>query len=146
MIGAKVADIVAHMTPADAQDILTEMFAPWVRALDMRVEEIGPEGATLSIPVTADIARVGGIVSGQALATLADTAMVFAAIGHYGAFKPVATTNLDTVFLRPGAGERIDCHARVVRAGKAVLFADATMIARPTDKPVATATATYMVP
>lgn len=134
------------MTPTDAEKILTEMFAPWVRALDMRVDEIGPDGATLSIPVTDDIARVGGIVSGQALATLADTAMVFAAIGHFGEFKPVATTNLDTVFLRPGAGDRIACHARVVRAGKAVLFASAEMVADPSDKAVATATATYMIP
>lgn len=146
MIDAGVADIVAAMTPETAEKILADMFAPWVRALDMRIDAIGPDGATLSIPVTDEIARVGGIVSGQALATLADTAMVFAAIGHYGEFKPVATTNLDTVFLRPGAGERIACHARVVRAGKAVLFADATMIAEPSDKPVATATATYMVP
>jgi uncharacterized protein (TIGR00369 family) len=146
LIGAWVADIVTAMTPATAQEILTEMFAPWVRALDMRVDEVGPEGATLSIPVTDDIARVGGIVSGQALATLADTAMVFATIGHFDEFKPVATTNLDTVFLRPGSGERIACHARVVRAGRAVLFADANMIAQPSNKPVATATATYMVP
>jgi uncharacterized protein (TIGR00369 family) len=134
------------MTPADAEKILADMFAPWVRALDMRVDEIGADGATLSIPVTDEIARVGGIVSGQALAALADTAMVFAVAGHAGEFKPVATTNLDTVFLRPGAGERIACHARVVRAGRAVVFADATMIALPADKPVATATATYIVP
>ncbi|MGR3365404.1 MAG: PaaI family thioesterase [Maritimibacter harenae] len=134
------------MTPAEAEQILSDMFAPWVRALDMRVDEIGAEGAILTIPITDDIARVGGIVSGQALATLADTAMVFAAAGHFGEFKPVATTNLDTVFLRPGSGERIACHARVVRAGKAVVFASAEMIAHPSGKPVATATATYMVP
>lgn len=122
------------------------MFAPWVRALDMRVDAIGAERTTLSIPITADIARVGGIVSGQALATLADTAMVFAVAGHFDAFKPVATTNLDTVFLRPGVGERITCHAHIVRAGKSVLFANAEMIAEPSGKPVATATATYMLP
>ncbi|HBZ44944.1 MAG TPA: PaaI family thioesterase [Maritimibacter sp.] len=134
------------MTPTDAQTLLDEMFAPWVRALDIRVDAIGDTGATLSIPVTDEIARVGGIVSGQALAALADTAMVFAVAGHFDGFKPVATTNLDTVFLRPGSGERISCHAEVVRAGRAVLFARAMMRALPSEKDVATATATYMIP
>lgn len=134
------------MTPDTAQDLLEKMFAPWVRALEIRIDAIGDTGATLSIPVTDEIARVGGIVSGQALAALADTAMVFAAAGHFQEFKPVATTNLDTVFLRPGSGERISCRAEIVRAGRAVLFARAELTALPSDKAVATATATYMIP
>ena len=134
------------MTPETAQQLLDANFAPWVRALEIRIDDIGPTGATLSIPISDDIARVGGIVSGQALATLADTAMVFAAAGHFQAFKPVATTNLDTVFLRPGSGERISCRAEIVRAGRAVVFARAEMIALRANKPVATATAIYMIP
>lgn len=134
------------MNTDDATRILEQMFAPWVQALKITIDEIGPSGAVLSIPITDEIARVGGIVSGQALAALADTAMVFAAAGHLGEFRPVATTNLDTQFLRPGAGDRIRCEAEVVRAGKAVLFARATMIAEPSGKPVSTANATYMIP
>ena len=134
------------MTREDAQKLLEEMFAPWVRALDIRIDDIEPTGATLSIPVTDDIARVGGIVCGQALAALADTAMVFAVAGHFDEFKMIATTNLDTVFLRPGGGERISCRARVVRAGRSVVFADTVMTALPSEKEVATATATYMIP
>ena len=134
------------ITTADAQTILTENFAPWVKALDLTVDAISPTGATLSMPITADLARVGGIVSGQALAAMADTAMVFAAIGHLGAPVPVATTNLDVQFLRPGVGARIRCDAEIVRAGKALLFARATLSALPDDKPVATATATFYKP
>lgn len=61
-----------------AQRLLEENFADWVQALSPKVVQIGPEGAVLEIPVTPAIARVGGIVCGQALATLADTSMVFA--------------------------------------------------------------------
>lgn len=129
-----------------ATETLNAMFAPWVRALDIRIDDIGDTGATLSIPITGEIARVGGIVSGQALAALADTAMVFAIAGHFDDFKPVATTNLDTVFLRPGSGARISCRASVVRAGRAVVFAKAELRALPMEKAVATATATYMIP
>lgn len=134
------------LTPAQAQNILEENFAPWVRALDLTIAEIGPDGAILTMPITPDLARVGGIISGQALAAMADTAMVFAAIGHLQELRPVATTNLDTQFLRPGIGDLIRCRAEIVRAGKALIFARATMTALPSEKDVATATATFFIP
>jgi len=134
------------LTPTDAQAFLPKGFAPWVRALDLTISEISATGASLTMPITDDLARMGGIVSGQALAALADTAMVFACFGHMDGFHPVATTNLDTQFLRPGTGDLIRCDAEIVRAGKALMFARATLTALPSDKPVATATATFYVP
>jgi uncharacterized protein (TIGR00369 family) len=98
------------------------------------------------MPITPALARVGGIVSGQALSALADTAMVIASAGHFGKFVPVATTNLDIQFLRPGTGDRVVCAAEVVRAGRALVFARATLMAEPAGKPIATATATFYVP
>ncbi|MGR3714217.1 MAG: PaaI family thioesterase [Shimia sp.] len=134
------------LTIADANAFLPQAFAPWVRALDLTITDISSDGATLTMPITDDLARLGGIISGQALAALADTAMVFACFGQMGAFKPVATTNLDTQFLRPGTGDLIRCDAEIVRAGKALIFTRATMVALPSDKAVATATATFFVP
>ena len=134
------------MTPQDAQVILDENFAAWVRALQPKVTAIGPQGATLEIPITDDIVRVGGIVSGQALATLADTAMVFACIGHEDAMVPVSTVTLDTQFLRPGVGDRIVAKAEVTRAGKAMMFARCTLLTEPSGKSVALATATFARP
>ncbi len=134
------------LTPTDAQAMLAKGFARWVQALDLTITDISPKGATLIMPITEDLARIGGIISGQALAAMADTAMVFACFGHLDAFTPVATTNLDTQFLRPGTGDFVRCDAEIVRAGKALIFARATMTALPADKPVATATATFYVP
>ena len=134
------------LTPQLAQRFLAANFAPWVQALDLTITAIGPDGATLSMPITPDLERVGGILSGQALAAMADTAMVFACAGHLGEFRPVATTNLDTQFLRPGSGDAVTCDARIVRAGKALIFTQATMVAAPSGKPVATATATFFLP
>lgn len=134
------------LTTDDAQKILELSFAPWVKALNLTITEIDPSGATLTMPITTDLARIGGIISGQALAAMADTAMVFASMGHLQEPHPVATTNLDTVFLRPGVGDTIRCRAEIVRAGKALMFARATMTALPSEKDVATATATFYVP
>lgn len=131
---------------AAAARILDSGFAPWVRDLDIRIDQIGDGRAVLSIPLGARITRIGGIVCGQAQATLADTAMVFACFAHLGAPEPVATTNLDTQFLRPGTGERLTCRAEVVRAGKALIFARADLICQPDDKLIAQATATFFRP
>ena len=98
---------------------------------------------SLTIPVTPEIARTGNIVSGQTLATLADTAMVIACGGAAGGMIPVGTVTLDTQFLRPAAGEMIEARAEVTRMGRAMAFATCTLIERPSGKTVAFATATF---
>lgn len=134
------------LTPADAQAFLEQGFAPWVKALNLTIEDISPDHAVLSMPNTEQLARMDGIISGQALAAMADTSMVIACMGYFGRLTPVATTNLDTQFLRPGVGEAIRCDARIVRAGKSLIFCQATMTALPSEKTVATATATFFCP
>ncbi|WP_158967442.1 PaaI family thioesterase [Chachezhania sediminis] len=134
------------MTPADAQQLLQDYFADWVRALKPEVTATSPEEVTVRMPLGPHLARVGGIVSGQALAALADTSMVLAACAHAGGFRPFATTDLHTQFLRPGTGTAILCRALVVRAGKALVFARAEMTEEDSGKLVATATATFFAP
>lgn len=131
---------------AEVQRFLEDNFAAWVLDLRPVVTEAGSEGVTLDMPITDAVARVGGIVSGQALATLADTAMVLACGVHLGRMVPVATITLDTQFLRPGSGDHIRAKAEVTRAGRSLIFARCTLTARPLAKPVALATATFAMP
>lgn len=134
------------MTPSDADKILRDNFADWVRALNPEVSDISKGMATLTIPITPALARIGGIVSGQALSALADTAMVIACSAQMGEFRPIATTNLDIQFLRPGTGDQIRCVAEVVREGRALFFTRARLTAEPSGKAVATASATFFRP
>jgi len=134
------------VTPEIAQTVLRDHFAPWVQALDLTVTEIDRDHALIRMPLGDHLARVGGIVSGQALAALADTAMVLAAIAHAQTFKPFATTDLHTQFLRPGVGTAILCNAMVVRAGRSLVFARAEMTEEDSGKMIATATATFFAP
>ena len=131
------------MTPETAQTILRDHFAPWVMALYPTVTEIGADKTVLSIPITKDLNRTGGIVSGQAMTALADTTMVLAAIANAGELKMFATTDLHTQFMRPGVGSAILCRGQVVRAGRALAFARAEMTEEDSGKIVATATATF---
>jgi uncharacterized protein (TIGR00369 family) len=128
---------------ATAQRAIEENFAPWVQSLSPKVTEITPLGAVLEIPVQDGICRVGGIVCGQALATLADTTMVLACCGYLDGFVPVATTNLETRFLTAAKGDAVRCEARVIKGGRALLFAEARLIRLPDAKEVAMASATF---
>ena len=68
------------ITTQAAQDFLGANFAEWILDLNITITQMSANGATLEIPIHPHIERVGGIVSGQALSSLADTAMVFACI------------------------------------------------------------------
>lgn len=129
-----------------AQDFLTENFAQWILDMGIEVTDMSDDGATLDIPVTPHIERVGGIVCGQALSSLADTAMVFACFSAMDGFKPVVTTNLETRFLSGAKGERITCAARVIKQGRSLIFCEATLTAMPSARAVASASATFFVP
>ncbi|MBR9652445.1 PaaI family thioesterase [Thalassovita aquimarina] len=130
------------MNSQDITNLLQDNFAPWVLDLGLTVEAVSPEELTTRMPLTDRLARVGGIVSGQALMAMADTTMVLAACAARGGFHPFATTNMDTQFLRPGKGTAILCRAEIIRAGRALTFVRATMSEESSGKSVATATAT----
>lgn len=133
-------------TDAAAAAALRANFAPWVLELGLVVVEVGAAHVLTRMALTDRLARVGGIVSGQALMAMADTSMILAGSAARGAFTPFATTDLHTQFLRPGSGGAILCRAEVVRAGKALTFARAEMTAEDGGKAVATATATLYAP
>lgn len=131
------------MTPQDAHRILEENFADWIRALEPEVLETETTHVLVRMPIGRHLIRVGGIISGQALASLADTVMVLAALAHAGEMRIFATTDLHTQFLRPGTGTAILCRAEVVRAGKSLTFTRAVMTEEDGGKIVATAAATF---
>mgnify|MGYP000713245633 CR=1 FL=1 len=133
------------LTPDDLNGFLADNFAQWVRDLALDVTEVSESHTISRMPNTDRLARVGGIISGQALMTMADTTMVLATAGYFGAFRPVATTNFTCQFLRPGVGDWIVCRADIVRAGKSMAFVEAEMVAEPSGKPVARAQATFFV-
>lgn len=134
------------MTPAQAQAALTDHFAPWVLDLGLAVTEITESHTLTRMPLTPRLARVGGIVSGQALAAQADTTMILALAGLVGDFVPAGTVTLDTQFLRPGTGAAILCRGTIVRAGRSLAFARADLSSEDSGKAVATATATLALP
>lgn len=125
------------------QQSLTDLFAPWVQALGLQVESFAPGEATLRLPQSEALARVGGIVCGQAMMAAADTAMVLALISHFGEFRPCSTVQLSSTFLKPLSGQDALITARVLRAGKSMAFGEIDLRGASDGKSVFRASTTY---
>jgi acyl-coenzyme A thioesterase PaaI-like protein len=122
---------------------LTDLFAPWVQTLDLQVESCGPGEATLRLPQSEQLSRVGGILCGQAMMAAADTAMVLALISHFGEFRPCSTVQLSSTFLKPLSGQDALITARVLRAGKSMAFGEIDLRGAQDGKSVFRASTTY---
>jgi uncharacterized protein (TIGR00369 family) len=134
------------VSPAAAQAVLAENFAPWVRALGLTVEAVSADAATLRLPFDARLVRVGGTVCGQALMTAADTAMVIAVSAALGGFREMATVGQTISFLRPVANDDVLVEARVLRLGRTLAFGEISLRAAASGALVAHATTTYALP
>ena len=128
-----------------ANAILAQNFAPWVLASGIAAEAVGAEGASLRIPFSEQLCRVGGILCGQALLTGADTAMVIALAAANGGFKPCTTVDLTINFMRPIAKADAILDAKVMRLGKSLAFATCEIREAGGTKPAAFSTGTYAI-
>lgn len=121
------SEVTKEQTDGDA--ILADNFAPWVKDLGLRVEEMGADFATLRLPWSDRLAREGGAMSGQAMMAAADTATVIAISSARGGFCPMTTVQLSTTFQRPVVGEDVLVTARLTKLGRTLAFADITLTA-----------------
>jgi uncharacterized protein (TIGR00369 family) len=121
--------MTTHVTPdvmAALQITLRDVFAAWVRDLDLRLIDASPGEVRLALPVHPRHVHAGNVMSGQTLMAAADTAMVLAVASKLGEFKPMTTVQLQTTFLRPvapNAGDAIVV-AKVLRLGKTLAFGE----------------------
>ncbi|HEX8663927.1 MAG TPA: PaaI family thioesterase [Beijerinckiaceae bacterium] len=126
-----------------AERLLQEVFAPWVRDLDLAVERVGPEGAVLRMRFSERLCRDNGVVCGQALMSLADTAMVFAVSAAAGGYGAMTTVDQTVHFLRPVARADALAEARVTRLGRTMAFGQVAITADGDPRPAATAQTAY---
>ena len=132
---------------ADARRILGEVFAPWVQDLDLAVERIEhaqpaevadwQPGAILRMPFSERLCRNGGVVCGQALMALADTAMGIAILAANRGHRPMTTVDQTTHFMRAVSSSDVLADARVVRLGRTMSFGRVTLLSAADSKPVA---------
>lgn len=131
------------MEIASLQLALGQYFAPWVQALGLQVRSADADGVQVLLPQQAQLARVGGMVCGQAMMAVADTCMVLALMQHWGEFRPCTTVQMSTSFLKPLAGQDGLVYARVIRAGKTLAFGEIDIQGAQDLRSVCRASTTY---
>lgn len=128
---------------ARLQALLTDWFAPWVQQLDLQVMRVARGEVTLRLPASPHLSRIGGMVCGQAMMAAADTAMVLAIVSQLGERQPMTTVQLNTSFLKPLANQDGWVTARVIRAGKSLVFGEIDIVGATDGKSVCRASTTY---
>ena len=136
-----------------ASRIMSEIVAPWVQDLGLLLEGVDAArprgapadwqpGAVLRLPFSNNICRDGGLVCGQALMALADTAMVIACSAAWNGYRPMSTIDQTTHFLRPVTFDVV-ADARIVRIGRTTSFGHATLYAAADRRPVGMVSSAY---
>ena len=125
-----------------AERLLAEVFAPWVRDLGLSVERVEADAAVLRMCFSERLCRDNGVVCGQALVSLADTAMVFAVSAACGAYRTMTTVDQTVHFLRPVMTDAL-AEARVLRLGRSMAFGRITISTEGDSSPAATAQTAY---
>jgi len=134
------------LTTEAAGRILADMFAPWVLDLGLTVAEVGDDSATLLMPFSERLCRVGGLVCGQAMVSAADTAMVIAISAAKGGFLPIGTLDMTVNYMRPASNSDLLVEAKVMRIGRTVGFCTAMVKTAADGRDCAHVVGTYAMP
>jgi uncharacterized protein (TIGR00369 family) len=131
----------------EARRVLRDVFAPWVGDLGLSVERIDHDppadvadwqpGAVLRMAFSQRLCRGGGVICGQALMALADTAMVIANVAANRGYRGMTTVDQTTHFMRAVSSSDVLADARVVRLGRTMSFGRVTLLSATDNKPVA---------
>jgi uncharacterized protein (TIGR00369 family) len=132
---------------SQARRVLREVFAPWVLDLGLSIERVDCDppaaaedwqpGAMLRMAFSERLCRRGGVICGQAMMALADTAMVIAMVAANRGYRPMTTVDQTTHFMRAAASCDVLADARVVRLGRTMSFGRVTLSSATDNKQVA---------
>jgi acyl-coenzyme A thioesterase PaaI-like protein len=96
----------------------------------------------LLVPYLPEHDRPGGIVSGQVYMHAADVAFWLAVKTRLGVGEEYVTSSMTTAFLGSARGHAFNCQAHVIKAGRRLIYGEATC--RAGDRPLTHHTLTYV--
>jgi uncharacterized protein (TIGR00369 family) len=106
------------LSTGEIASFLARAFAPWVQRLKIEPVEVTPAGARFRIPAGDELARIGGIVCGQAVSAIADTTGVLTLIGHNADERIMTTVDMTTHFMRPLKTGDIEAEVTILSNGR----------------------------
>ena len=115
----------ALITVEVAQRLIDE--SPFGRWWGSRVEEVGAGSARLLLPFQPGFERPGGVLQGGCAMTLADVSFWIAGMTVMGEEPGAMTLQMSSSFLRPATLGDLRSEARILRAGKRILYGEASV-------------------
>jgi len=115
---------------------------PFTQRYGFRVVAVGDGTCEMHVPYLAEHDRPGGMVSGQVYMHAADVAFWLAVKTRLGMAEEYVTSNMTTAFLGSARGQEFSCHARVIKAGRRLIYGEAEC--RAGDKTLTHHTLTYV--
>jgi len=112
--------------------------SPMAQALSAQIIQAGSGEVRLRYVAGATFTQATGALQGGALATMLDFGLAFAALSLRRPDESTTTLSLTVNYLRPALPGVYEVHARVIRSGRRVTYAEATLM-QPTNVIVATA-------
>ncbi len=116
----------ALITAEIAQQVIEA--SPFGRWWGYVVEEVGPGRARLLLPFQPHFERPGGVLQGGCAMTLADVAFWIAGMTVMGEDPSAVTLQQSSSFLRPATLGDLRSEARVLRAGRRILYGEASVL------------------
>ncbi len=127
-----------------SNDELAAFLAAEFPQTKVTVVSVGDGAAVVLHAIGFDELRPGGTVSGPVLMGVADVGLYVAILGTIGITTHVATTNLNTNFLRMPAGDRdIIGECRLLKVGRTLIVGEVSLFSEGHQRPVAHVVGTY---
>lgn len=117
-----------------------------METIGARLTRVAPGKTTVELAVAPHISQQHGFVHAGVVSTIADSACGYAALSLMPPGAGVLTAEFKINLLAPAAGQRLEAHGRVVRAGRLLTVAQADVEAVDGErrKTVAVMTATLV--
>jgi uncharacterized protein (TIGR00369 family) len=123
------------------REVIAQFFpsSPLVGLLGLRLESIATDEATLVLPFRPELATIGDVVHGGAIASLIDTAGMAAswAADDEPSSMAGSTITLNISYLAAARGQDLTAHAVVSRRGRSIVFSE-VRVTEPDGRLVAT--------
>ena len=127
-------------------DEIAQQRLPFAGIMGLKLEQITPSGVVMRAAYSEDFLRPGGTVAGPVMMTLADAAIYALILSRIGPVELAVTTNLSVNFLRRPDPVDVIARASILKLGKRLAVAEASLFSEGDDNIIAHVTATYSIP